>query len=363
MLSSRKIALIQESLFVKGFRLVFTILIYCIFFLLPSAAYVIISKSLISIIILLLVLSGFGYIFFVTKKNYIGRIAYIDLQKKIIGTIDKGYFKFQIRETRFHTVKKISLNGSTIRVMNKSGEIYLLSIETNHGTYDLGKYGRIDIKKGAGIAKEISNYFDVPVEYTFDGQPASIDDLLESSGFFSRVKARIKKTEVYQIYFVRAQKNSFSEALVFLFIICSIVGHFGLVSFLNPPIKPDLLKISQGYVEKYTEKTKRNVPSIKIRNERGEIEKYILYAPDELKQKLNSIRGELITIYYADGIDLFLRHDKSAEKIIYKDTYIFETHPSVYGGQEMLYEGGKKVFIFCAVTAFISLFIVYLRHR
>lgn len=197
-----------------------------------------------------------------------------------------------------------------------------------------------------------------------DKKPVSTSERIKPSGFIQRLKARIKDAELYQIYFVRAQQNSFSKGLTFLFIVCAVFGYGSFIFFLNPPIRFDEMKVTQGYVYRYFSGSRAGSAGIKIMNEKGEVgEKYQLPAYSELEQKLSSMYGELITIYYSDDIGLFLFHHHTACEIRYKNTYIYKYEPGQYGVQQMLYEGGKKTFISLTVIGFMSLFIVYLRHR
>lgn len=186
----------------------------------------------------------------------------------------------------------------------------------------------------------------------------------EPSGFFQQLKTRIKNTELYQIYFVRAQQNSFSKCLKLLFIICAVIGYYGFNYFLNPPIKFDEMKVIQGYLQESYKASRRSFNSIVIKNEKGEIKKFTFFTRNYVEeQKLNSLIGELITIYYSNYIDLFFCPNKIVQEIRYKDTVIHKYQPSEYYSQRILYEGGRKTFIFFSVTSFILLFIVYLRHR
>jgi len=202
-------------------------------------------------------------------------------------------------------------------------------------------------------------------DFKLDKQADTSAERIDPTGAIRKWMTTIKNTEVYQIFFVRAQQNSFSKGLTFLFLICTIFGHACLTFVLNPPPKLNELHVRQGFLEGYYYGGRRSHDKIVIRNEKGKKEKFEIIITNSypVEQKLNSLRGELITIYYCDRIHLFFYPFKLAEAIAYKNKYIYEYTSVEYRTRQMVNNSAKKIFTLFVVVGISSLLIVYLRHR
>ena len=187
-------------------------------------------------------------------------------------------------------------------------------------------------------------------------KPDAIVGQAGSSGFFDFVK----NTEAYQLFFVRAVQDKFCRQYGYLLLACLTMFIVSLrFVYFMPPLRLDEMRVTQGYlIEVY------KIPGDRvmfIRNEKGEVKKYILGIPDEDLPKYERIKGEFITVYHDSGVPGY-RYD-SIREVRYKNTYLKNYTSDDYARSIFMHDLFTKLMIVSVVVFFMTVFIVYLRHR
>ena len=95
------------------------------------------------------------------RKNFIGKPSHLDIEEKILFTVEKGFFKFQYKESVFNSIDSLTLN---VEACGRRGLFYRVLIELDHKEIELGSY---KIKNNALlIAEKLSKYYNLTVHYT-----------------------------------------------------------------------------------------------------------------------------------------------------------------------------------------------------
>lgn len=196
-----------------------------------------------------------------------------------------------------------------------------------------------------------------------DGESLKKSGRDESSSALQRMKARIRSTETYQIFVVRAKKKLSSLLIYALLIIISSFGYESLTALLSPPLKFESLKVAQGVYEGYTKGGLRSSDKITIRRNDGEKEVFeVILTPPRL-EKLNSLKGKLITVYYSLDIHPFLYKYKEEKAIKYNNDFVDEYTEAQYRNWLVGYKAAKIIVSIWVIGALVLLFSIYLMNR
>lgn len=143
----------------------------------------------------------------------------------------------------------------------------------------------------------------------------------KSGNSFQRLYTQMLQSELYQIFVVRPKKNLLSRIIRGVLIVMLIPGYVSLTELLTPPLRPEELKVAKGIYEKYA-RGARSGGNLIIKYDNGKIDKFRDTPEDEVLQKLDKLKGKLITVHYSYSIHPFLYRYKILQGINYDDEII-----------------------------------------
>ena len=140
------------------FLCVVGVVFFVAFFLCLS---IFIYKNILGRIALILLLLMFIWVVLAIRKSFIGKPSHLNIEEKILFTVEKGFFIFQYEECSFNSIDSLTLN---VEDCGRSGLFYRVLIELDHKEIELGSY---KIKNNALlIVEKLSQYYNLAVHYT-----------------------------------------------------------------------------------------------------------------------------------------------------------------------------------------------------
>jgi hypothetical protein len=95
------------------------------------------------------------------RKSFIGKPSHLNIEEKILFTVEKGFFTFQYKEYPFSSIDSLTLN---VEDGGRRGLFYRVLVELDHKEIELGSY---KIKNNAlVIVEKLSKHYNLAVHYT-----------------------------------------------------------------------------------------------------------------------------------------------------------------------------------------------------
>lgn len=139
---------------------IFSVFLMSSILLFIAIMYLYISKSVLSIIFMLLMLLAIYWLMSSLKKAFNGECSHIDLENKILYIFDRTFMTFRYRECKFETIKNLMF-----KVVYRGQGIYGFSIfaEIDNEVYELGGY----LMKATAddIVEKIASFYGLSIEY------------------------------------------------------------------------------------------------------------------------------------------------------------------------------------------------------
>ncbi|ALC16897.1 hypothetical protein DSOUD_2130 [Desulfuromonas soudanensis] len=196
-----------------------------------------------------------------------------------------------------------------------------------------------------------------------DGDEAEIRDrnCAKKDSAWQSVISRVKKTNLYQIFIVRAMKRRFTKLMYAITIYLLMIGHITFVDLLTPPQRLDQLETTEGLLQDLNKSGRRSYHRMVVRKENGN--QYIFKANlDSVEwNKINDLKGEFIKVYYDYDIHPLLYREKIVKAVSHNNNFLrkydyFERSVEVYNFD-------KIIFGSCSGVVFIFIFYIYWTNR
>ncbi|GEM_PF-5669153 len=184
----------------------------------------------------------------------------------------------------------------------------------------------------------------------------------EPAGIFQRLKTRIMGLELYQIFVERPKIRRSSLWIYLLILLTSIYGYTCFLQLFSPPFTFDELDVIEGTYESYNRKA-RSGNSITIRLPDGKKRRFDTFIDWPQVQKLESIKGRSITIYYNKSFSFFFTRTFEIEAIKFENEFIEEYTIKEYERRVRLYNSFKTQLLACVVIIAVLLFFIYMMNR
>ncbi|BCA79065.1 hypothetical protein AOP6_0852 [Desulfuromonas sp. AOP6] len=179
----------------------------------------------------------------------------------------------------------------------------------------------------------------------------------EGPSIFNTLITQFKKTEVYQVFFVRVKRKKYTSiALYLLWIIFLVIG---LVSMpIDSIYKIEDMKKEVGILVKY-KKYRKSSDKIYIKKNNGDTLKYYAHISNKTKLDLEKNINKNITYYYEDRF-IFFRLVDYIYEIEVGDNKIFNYNYDL----KISSKADLKIFSgICLVFSFLPICCVWLLNR
>ncbi len=178
---------------------------------------------------------------------------------------------------------------------------------------------------------------------------------------WQNVISRVKKTNLYQIFIVRATKRRFTKLMYAVTIYSIIIGHMTFVDLLTPPQRLDQLETIEGRLQDLNKSGRRSYYRMVVQKDNGNQYIFKAYLDSVEWGKINEIKGEFVKIYYDYDIHPLLYREKIVKAVSHNNSFLrnydyFERSVEVYNFD-------KIIFGSCSGVVFIFIFYIYWTNR
>ncbi|BCA79064.1 hypothetical protein [Desulfuromonas sp. AOP6] len=187
------------------------------------------------------------------------------------------------------------------------------------------------------------------------------NDRVENSSVWVRLKARLQRTELYQVFIVRAMKRRFTKLMYAVAIYSLLMGNLYFTSTWFPPQSFDQLEKTEGKLLRLKKPPRDSLYKMVILQEDGNKILLRVYLNKQEKDFLVNVVGDDLTVYYDHDLHPFYFKLNMVRNVIHEKISIVN-----YENYERLlnhYLGNKTRTIYYISIALILLSYIYIVNR